>query len=185
MSEPFKFSLTEAEKAYLKDLVRLSIGSRLRAGGPVQPPDPPTDRLREHFGAFVTLKTRGRLRGCIGFIQGADELYKTVWNMAQCAAFEDPRFPPLSATEFADLEIEISILSPIEPCPDPECVEIGRHGLIVQRGLQRGLLLPQVPVECRWDRRQFLDQTCLKAGLPKGVWRDPRTELLWFEAEVF
>ncbi|WP_027175701.1 AmmeMemoRadiSam system protein A [Desulfovibrio aminophilus] len=186
MTEAFHFTLTDEEKIYLKDLVRLSIASRLTPGhGPDDPPAPPTDKLRERLGAFVTLSLDGRLRGCIGHIQGAGPLFRTVWDMAQAAAFQDPRFPPLTAGEFARLEVEISILSPLTPCPDPELVEVGRHGLLMRRGYQSGLLLPQVPVEWGWDRLKFLGQTCLKAGLPADAWKAEGTDIFWFEAEVF
>lgn len=182
----FRFELTDEEKSYLKELVIQSIRNGLGLpDAPSSPPDPPTDKLRESLGAFVTLKIGGRLRGCIGTIQGGGELYKTVWIRARSAAFEDPRFPSLTPEEFDNLEYEISILSPIEPCLDPEKVEIGRHGLIMSRGRQSGLLLPQVPVEWNWDRETFLAQTCAKAGLPRDAWQDPDTTILWFEAVVF
>ncbi len=144
----FRFALTDEEKSYLKDLVVRSVSFGLDpSDGPFGPPEPPTDKLRERLGAFVTLKLGGSLRGCIGNVQGSGELFRTVWNMARSAAFEDPRFPPLTEGEFPALEYEISILSPIEPCPDPERVEVGRHGLIMSRDGRSGLLLPQVPVE--------------------------------------
>lgn len=186
MPEEFRFALSDEEKAYLKGLVKLSIVSRLKPEeGPAEPPAPPTDKLGERLGAFVTLKRHGRLRGCIGNVRGTDELYKTVWAMARAAAFEDPRFPQLSLREFEDLEYEISILSPIEPCPDPKAVVVGRHGLIMSRGGRSGLLLPQVPVEWKWDRDTFLAQTCVKAGLAPEAWQGPGTAIFWFEAEVF
>jgi AmmeMemoRadiSam system protein A len=186
MPEAFRFALTDEEKAYLKDLVRLSIASRLNPkGGPGEPPAPPTDTLRKWLGAFVTLKKQGRLRGCIGNVQGTRELFRTVWDMARAAAFEDPRFPPLSPREFEELKIEISILSPIEPCPDVTRVVVGRHGLVMSRGGRSGLLLPQVPLEWKWGREQFLSQTCVKAGLAPEAWRSPDTAVFWFEAEVF
>ncbi|WP_432738368.1 AmmeMemoRadiSam system protein A [Maridesulfovibrio sp. FT414] len=185
MSDNFSFSLTQEEKSYLKDLVRLSIISRLRGDKDAAVPEPPTRHLAEEFGAFVTLNKHGHLRGCIGNIQGSGPLYKTIWRMARAAAFEDPRFPPVSLPEFDELEIEISILSPITVCTDVEKIEIGRHGLIMQRGMQSGLLLPQVAVDWKWDRKQFLAQTCNKAGMEPTAWQDPATNILWFEAEVF
>jgi AmmeMemoRadiSam system protein A len=182
----FRFDLTDEEKNYLRELVRLSIAGRLDPSvGLPGPPEPPTQTLREHLGAFVTLKLGGGLRGCIGHVQGSGELYHTVWNMARSAAFEDPRFPPLTPGEFEAVEYEISILGPIEPCPDPALVEVGRHGLIMSRDGRSGLLLPQVPVEWRWDRETFLAQTCVKAGLPRQAWQDPDTTILWYEAVVF
>jgi len=182
--EAFHFSLTQEEKDYLKNLVRLRIAGRL-AGRDVQVPQPPTDTLREPFGAFVTLSLRGRLRGCIGHIIGDKPLYETIGEMAEAAAFGDPRFPPLSRAEFDEVAVEISILSPLAPCPDPKLVEVGRHGLLLRRSGRSGLLLPQVPVEWGWDRETFLDQTCHKAGLEPGCWKNPETVIFWFEAEVF
>jgi uncharacterized protein len=183
--EQFHLSPTDADKAYLKKLVLLSITSALAGRNGATPPPPPSELTQRDLGAFVTLKRHGQLRGCIGNIVGQGPLYKTVWNMAQAAAFQDPRFTPLTEPELTGLEIEISILGPIEPCPDPELVEVGRHGLIMRQGARQGLLLPQVPVEWGWDRQQFLAQTCRKAGLPASAWRDPTTEMYWFEAEFF
>lgn len=183
--ERFSLSLTAEEKKFLKDLIMLSITSRLsgRDGEPPAPPD--SELLRRELGAFVTLKRQGQLRGCIGNIVGQGPLFRTVWNMARAAAFEDPRFAPLDQAELADLELEVSVLGPVQPCPYPERIEVGRHGLIVRQGQRQGLLLPQVPVEWGWDREQFLAQTCRKAGLPATAWRNASTQLFWFEAVVF
>lgn len=183
--EQFRFELNPEEKEYLKDLVKLSILRRLQ-GKSVQPlPEVPSERLLQPFGAFVTLKSQGQLRGCIGRIDAATPLQETIAQMAQAAACEDPRFPPLSLEEFQDIEIEISILSPIALCPDTNLIEIGRHGLLVRSGARSGLLLPQVPVEWGWDSGAFLQHTCRKAGLPSDSWQKESTEIFWFEAEVF
>ncbi|MDR3640818.1 MAG: AmmeMemoRadiSam system protein A [Humidesulfovibrio sp.] len=182
--ERFSLSPTDADKAYLKNLALLSITSRL-AGRGATPPPPSTELLERELGAFVTFKRDGQLRGCIGNIIGQGPLCQTVWDMAQAAAFQDPRFPPLTKAELEGLEIEISILGPIEPCPDPKLVVVGRHGLIMRQGARQGLLLPQVPMEWGWDREQFLAQTCRKAGLPATAWRDPATAIYWFEAVFF
>ena len=151
----FHFELTSEEKSYLRDLVEQSIKSKFSSDeAPSEPPEPPTEKLREELGAFVTLKLGGHLRGCIGNVQGAGELFSTVWNMARSAAFQDPRFPPLNPGEFDAIDFEISILSPITTCPDPEKVKIVRHGLIMSQGGQTGLLLPQVQIgraSC-WER---------------------------------
>lgn len=182
--DAFRFTLTEAEKDYLRTLVWQAIKDGL-AGARGATPEPPSDRLREKFGAFVTLKRHDRLRGCIGHVVGDRPLYLTVAHMARAAAFEDPRFAPLSKKELDGLTMEISVLSPLTPCPDPALVEVGRHGLLIRRGMRSGLLLPQVPAEWGWDRETFLDQTCVKAGLPPGSWREPGADLYWFEAEIF
>lgn len=185
MAAQFRFSLTDVEKQALKDLVRLSIASRLFPEQGIQLPCAPTGKLQEPLGAFVTLHLAGRLRGCIGHVVGDAPLWETIAEMAQAAAFQDPRFSPLRQEEFEGLELEISILSPLTRCPDPELVEVGRHGLLIRRGGHSGLLLPQVPLEWQWDREQFLAQTCRKAGLPLDAWRDPQAVTFWFEAEVF
>jgi len=178
----FQFALTQVEKDYLIELVRLSIRSRFDPG--VRLPAPISETLEKHCGAFVTLKRHGRLRGCIGHIVGDKPLRETVAEMAQAAAFNDPRFPPLTPDEFAELDVEISILSPLSRCQAMD-VKLGRHGLLVRRGEHSGLLLPQVAREYGWDRETFLTQTCLKAGLPPAAWQDQATEIFCFEAEVF
>jgi AmmeMemoRadiSam system protein A len=142
-----------------------------------------TGKLAAPGAAFVTLTTNRRLRGCIGYTEPVAPLYRVVQECAVAAATEDPRFPPVSASELPSLRIEISVLTPLAPIL-PEEVEVGRHGLMVTKGRMRGLLLPQVPVEMGWDREMFLDQTCVKAGLPPSAWRHGAT-LQGFTAEVF
>ena len=140
-------------------------------------------KLAAPGAAFVTLTKKGRLRGCIGFTEAVAPLFKAVQECAVAAATEDPRFPPVSPKELPSLRVEISVLTPLFPIR-PEEVEVGRHGLMVSQGRMRGLLLPQVPVEWGWDREVFLDETCLKAGLPPSAWRHGAT-LKAFTAEVF
>jgi AmmeMemoRadiSam system protein A len=145
---------------------------------------PLTGALAAKGGAFVTLHVKGDLRGCIGHIAADDLLGRVVPRCAIAACSEDPRFPPLAASELPALEIELSLLGPLEPINGPHDFEIGRHGLVVERGWRRGLLLPQVATEWSWDRETFLSQTCRKAGLPLDAWRKGAS--LWrFEAEVF
>ena len=143
----------------------------------------PAGKLAAPGAAFVTLKKKGRLRGCIGYTEPVAPLFKVVQECAVAAATEDPRFPPVSAGELSSIDLEISVLTPLAPIRAEE-VEVGRHGLMVSGGGRRGLLLPQVPVELGWDRETFLDQTCLKAGLPADAWRRGAT-LQAFTAEVF
>jgi AmmeMemoRadiSam system protein A len=145
-------------------------------------PDPPP-ALMEPRGAFVTLRKQGDLRGCIGHILTSAPLYKTVQECAVAAALADPRFSPVTPDESSFLHMEISVLStPAEIAP--EQIVIGEHGLIITEGRRRGLLLPQVPVTWNWDREQFLEETCIKAGLPADAWkRGARIEA--FTAEVF
>jgi len=144
---------------------------------------PPSPHLAEARGAFTTLYYRGALRGCVGYVFPVTSLYRTVAESARGAAFEDTRFPPVNRQEAPDLEVSLSILSVPEPIT-AEAVEVGRHGLLVSLGANRGLLLPQVPVEHGWDRVTFLEQTCRKAGLPANAWQTGAT-LKAFTAEVF
>jgi AmmeMemoRadiSam system protein A len=143
----------------------------------------PNAHLDEMRGAFVTLHLQGRLRGCIGYVVPQHSLYRTVAEAAQAAAFEDPRFQPVTADESGRLAVEISVLSVPQPIR-PEEVVTGLHGLIVTKGSRRGLLLPQVPVEWNWDRETFLSETCLKAGLAADAWMQG-IDLQAFNAEVF
>jgi len=134
-------------------------------------------------GVFVSLHVRGKLRGCIGVIDSRGTLGENLAHCSADAALHDPRFSPLRGEELDGLQIEVSLLSPILPIR-PDDVEIGRHGLLVERGSRRGLLLPQVATEHRLSREQFLAETCLKAGLPRDAWRDPQTNLCAFECVI-
>lgn len=144
---------------------------------------PPSDHLAEHRGAFTTLHLHGKLRGCIGYVFPTQSLYVTVAETARAAAFDDPRFHPMTREEAPELRIEISVLSTMTPIA-PEGIVVGKHGLVVMQGSRRGLLLPQVPVEWGWDRETFLSQTCMKAGLAPDAWLRG-AELHAFTAEVF
>ena len=143
----------------------------------------PTAHLAEPRGAFTTLHLEGELRGCIGFVLPIQSLYAAVAESASAAALDDPRFQPVTPAEAPHLKIGISVLSPLQPIR-PEEVVVGRHGLVVTQGNRCGLLLPQVPIEWKWDRETFLSQTCLKAGLPADAWQHG-AQLQGFTAEVF
>ncbi len=130
----------------------------------------PSGPLAEPRGAFVTLRKGDRLRGCIGYVEALKPLCLTVRECAMAAALQDPRFEPITPRELPSLHLEISVLSPLEEIT-PEQIDVGRHGLIISRGRQRGLLLPQVAVELNWDRERFLEETCIKAGLPPDDWK--------------
>ena len=143
----------------------------------------PSEHLAEPRGAFTTLHRDGKLRGCIGYVIPIHPLYRTIAETAAAAAFRDPRFRPVTLVELPKLQIEISVLSPMTAIA-PEDVEVGKHGLLVTYGSNRGLLLPQVAVEWNWDRETFLCETCRKAGLPPAAWQQGAT-LEAFTAEVF
>lgn len=183
-SEELTMELSAAEKKLLHDIARQSIAAGLQGQAP--PPLPQVSGvLQEPRGAFVTLHHRGRLRGCIGYIEAIKPLAQTVQEMALAAAFHDPRFPPLTAAEFQDIDIEISVLSPLRRLHNLEEIQVGRDGLYIRRGQRHGLLLPQVATEHHWDRDTFLQQTCLKAHLPPTAWQDPNTEIYVFTADIF
>ncbi|MDR3358940.1 MAG: AmmeMemoRadiSam system protein A [Desulfovibrio sp.] len=182
------FSLSEEDKQYLSRLARQSIQSafdKTPAAAPAPFDAAVNGSLRRNLGSFVTLSINHRLRGCIGTIMGSEPLYANVWRMARAAAFEDRRFPPLAPEEWAKADVAISVLDELTPCSAPDAVEVGRHGLVLQYGGRGGVFLPQVPVEQGWDRLTYLDQLCLKAGLPPGTWRKQEARLFWYEALVF
>ena len=176
--------LSNEERSELLKIARKAIQEKLE-GITWNPVEPLTERIAQVQGAFVTLHLQGMLRGCIGYIKGIKPLYLTIAEMARAAAFGDPRFQPLGADEFNRIDIEITVLSPLSRISDPESVEVGKHGLLVRKGGYQGLLLPQVPVEQGWDRKTFLDHTCMKAGMQQGCWKETETELFVFSGEVF
>jgi|SRR5271165_1346543 len=180
-AETCGYSATERE--LLLRLAHDSIQTALEGRGRELDLTPPSPHLAEPRGAFTTLHLQGKLRGCIGYILPVESLYKTVADTARAAAFEDPRFEPVTLADAPELKVEISVLSQPRPIP-PDELTVGRHGLIVSQGSHRGLLLPQVPTAWDWDRETFLAQTCLKAGLPPDAWQHG-AQLQGFTAEVF
>ncbi len=172
------------EQKYLLKLARASLVNFLKPGekfpAPMNSP-----ALQQKLGAFVTLHSGTELRGCTGYITSEKPLPETIKIMAVTAASKDPRFPPVSLPELPQIEIEISVLSPLKKIEKIEEIEIGRHGLLVSRPPVRGLLLPQVATELGWDRQTFVERTCWKAGLPSDAYRDADVELFVFTAQVF
>ncbi len=141
--------------------------------------------LNRSMGAFVTLHRKGELAGCIGNIEGRGALWKTIQEMAEAAAFRDPRFPAVRTDQVDQLQIEISALSPLRKIDDIEEIEVGKHGLYITSSYASGLLLPQVATERNWDRLTFLQHTCIKAGLPGDAWKKPDTSIYVFSADIF
>ena len=179
-----EFKLTGEDRQMLIKIARETLELYIREGE--RPPLPEVKgNLNQVTGAFVTLSKKGRLRGCIGNMIGQAPLIQTIQNMAIAASTEDPRFPRVEPEEIADIDIEISVLSPMKRVTDINEIEVGRHGIILGKGFSRGVLLPQVATEYGWDRETFLMQTCLKAGLSPDDWRDPETIIEIFSAEVF
>ena len=174
---------TEAQQRALVEIARDAVAEHVagRKGG-----TPRVEDLPEASGAFVTLKKKGELRGCIGTLECRAPLAEEVARVAVCAAREDPRFEPVRASELDEIDVEVSVLGPLEEIDpfDPAAIVVGVHGLVVERGYRRGLLLPQVATELNWDREAFLAHTCLKAGLPADAWRSG-AKVYRFAAEVF
>ncbi len=141
--------------------------------------------LNKQCGAFVTLHLKDALRGCIGNISSKKPLWRTIREMAKEAAFNDPRFYPLSKQESSKIDIEISVLSPLKKIDNIEEIIVGKHGLFLVQGRYQGLLLPQVATEYQWEKIEFLDHTCNKAGLPKGCWKEKDCDIYIFSANVF
>ena len=188
------FDLSLEEGIYLVRLARMTIETKLKSGANVRMDDAP-ERLWRPYGVFVTLNKLvnfgRRLRGCIGFPLPEKALVEAVASSALSAAFDDPRFRPVSLDEMDSILLEVSVLTPPEsigvdePEQYPRNIEIGKDGLIVSRGWSRGLLLPQVPVEWGWDSEEFLTQCCLKARLPPDAWLTKGVEISKFQAIVF
>ena len=176
-------SLAEREKQLLLQIAR----SALALGVANKPPlrDVPSEVfLQQPAGAFVTLHRRGRLRGCVGQLPGRDSLAAVVAHCACAAALDDSRFEPVTGAELSEIDIEVSVLSAPEDAK-LEAIEPGKHGLLVSRGMQRGVLLPQVASQFKWGAQRFLEETCVKAGLDRDAWKDPGTRVQAFTAEVF
>ncbi len=181
--------LNDTEKRTLLKVARSAVNTAVR-GTPRNEPEP-TENLRKEFGVFVTLHRYGDLRGCLGrFEADHTPLIDLVRIMAQESAMSDVRFRPVSSDELNELDIEISVLTPMRRVDSPEDVQVGKHGLYIvgsspMGGKRHGTLLPQVPVEQGWDRVTFLEHTSRKAGLPPDAWKKPETELYVYEAQVF
>jgi uncharacterized protein len=180
--------LTERQKKLLVKIARRAMSAAVERKSLVE--NVPEDHdLRQPGGAFVTLHLVGkhggsRLRGCIGQLPGQDPLIEVVAHCARLAALEDPRFPPVAPEELPEIQIEISVLS-LPQDITPQDIVPGKHGLLVSRGWERGVLLPQVATQFGWSGLRFLEETCVKAGLPPNAWNDPATRVQAFTAEVF
>jgi AmmeMemoRadiSam system protein A len=173
-----------ADRAAMLKMARDAIATRVKSARVTAEKSLESPALNTNAAAFVTLHRNGELRGCIGHLGTDQPLAQVIPHCAVAAATEDPRFPSVSADEVDRLDIEISVLTPLEPISGPGDIVIGRHGLVVEQGWHRGLLLPQVATEWNWDAETFVAQTCRKAGLPMDAWRRG-AKLFRFSAEVF
>lgn len=183
-SEEVSLSLNHTEQKDLLELAQNAVAHAVRHHTLYQPNPTGHNALDENRGVFVTLMKAGKLRGCVGYSVAAQPLYKAVRDTATLAALRDPRFPPVSEEELPQLHYEISVLSALSPVDDINQIEIGKHGLLVKNGSHEGLLLPQVPVEQRWDSTRFLQEICVKAGLSPDCWSHAETEIFRFTALV-
>ena len=175
--------LTPEDKRELLALARESIGDALH-NKPIGKKTLLLAGPQQHSGLFVTIRIDRQLRGCIGYIESVRPLSESVPDVAIKAALEDPRFPPLTSTELDRAILELSILSPLERVENVEEIQVGIHGVLLELGPNRGLLLPQVAIEYGWDLEGLLDAVAKKAGLPPSAWRDPQALIFVFTAEV-
>ena len=178
-----EYELSQSDKETLLRIARQSIETHLD-GRDIPEFDVP-DHLREPGAAFVTLERRGQLRGCIGHTVAVKPLFETVSYCGIQAAVADPRFPPVKAGEFDGLDIEISVLTPLQEVTSLDEIEVGRDGLMIHKGNNRGLLLPQVATEYGWNRTEFLEHTCRKAGLPRDAYKSAEATIYKFQAIIF
>jgi len=176
-------ALSEKDKEQLREIAKNAIESALF--GQKEIAVTLGENLKEKGGAFVTIKKKGDLRGCIGYIRAVFPVHQTVKEAAVQAAFHDPRFGPLTRNEWKDIEIEISVLTPMKMIASIEEIEVGTHGLYIEKGYESGLLLPQVATEYNWDRTTFLEHTCYKAGLQKDAWKGKGVNIYIFSADIF
>ncbi len=174
--------LDERDRSEILRIARATLREHLTTGY-LPPGAPHRPSLLQPAGAFVTLRVDGQLRGCMGRVDADKPLYLAVEELTVAAATRDPRFDPLRLEEIKQTRISVSILSAVEPAALDD-IEIGKHGIVITRGPRRGLLLPQVAVEHGFTREQFLDETCGKAGLPPGAWREAGTLLQRFTADI-
>ena len=183
--------LTKEDGDFLLKVARKAIENYLKNNTVIKTPEDIPSILREKMGVFVTIHERKDLRGCIGYPEPVKPLINAVIDSAISAATGDPRFPPMQLDELGMVDLELSVLTPPQrvqvkaPQEYLEKIVVGTDGLIMEKGFNKGLLLPQVPVEWGWDVKEFLTNTCLKAGLQPDCWYDDKVEVYKFQAEIF
>ena len=179
-----EFALTLQQKKTLLRIARATI-EKVTAGKPCPSFEFDDPLFREERGAFVTIHKNGDLRGCIGYVRAIKPLLETIIEMAEAAALHDPRFHAVQYDEVKELGIEISVLTPLRKIEQVDEIQVGVHGLMLENGFSSGLLLPQVATEYNWDRKTFLEHTCMTAGLDRDTWKDKNTKIYVFSADVF
>ena len=179
----YKSPLSEQQRQELLSLARRTVTDHVRYKRAPEP-DLQDPRLLANGATFVTINRRHQLRGCIGNIEPVMPLYRSVIRNAVAASSQDRRFPPMTSGELVDMEVEVTVLSPLEPLDDVKNVRIGMHGLLLVKGAYSSVFLPQVPVEQKWELKTYLEELCLKAGLPKDGWKDKDSRLFTFTADI-
>jgi MEMO1 family protein len=180
----YKSPLSEQQKQELLALARKTVRDYVKHKKNNPEPEMKDTRLLANGATFVTINRQHRLRGCIGNIQPVMPIYRSVIRNAVAASSQDPRFPPMAPEELADMDVEVTVLSPMEQLDDVKNILIGTHGLYLIKGQQSSVFLPQVPVEQGWDLSTYLEQLCFKAGLPKDAWKDTSARLFIFSADI-
>ena len=176
-------TLDDRDRKELLRIARATLREHLTTGY-LPPGSPHRKTLLQPSGAFVSISVGGELRGCMGRVEADKPLYLAVEELTVAASSRDPRFEPLRLEELKEARLSVSVLSSLTPATIDKIV-LGTHGVVITRGPRRGLLLPNVAIEQKWTAEQFLDETCGKAGLPPGAWRDADTQLAVFTADVF
>jgi uncharacterized protein len=183
--------ISEEEGEFLVKLARKTIETYIKEGKIMAVPDETPQNLRQDMGVFVTINSQNQLRGCIGYPEPVKPLVKATIDVAIGAATQDPRFPRVNINELADITVEVSVLTlpklleALKPSEYLEKISIGETGLIVEMGVYRGLLLPQVPIEWGWDVEEFLGNTCMKAGLSSNCWLQEGVKIYSFQSQIF
>ncbi len=183
MQKQMHKQLTANDKQLLLEIAREAIASYVQSGT-VPKRDVKSSALQDKVGCFVCIKINGMLRGCIGNFLSDKPLYQLVQEMAVAAAARDPRFYPMKVDDLKDFDLEISVLSPLHKISSIDEIEVGVHGLYLEKNFSRGVLLPQVATEYGWDRDTFISQTSVKAGLGKDDWKEG-ADIYTFSALVF
>ena len=181
-------ALTENDKHALASIARAALSAAVAGGKHFAPDDPGLPNLLEKRGCFVTLKTNNRLRGCLGCFTSEQPLYRTVAEYTRFSALDDPRFSGqrIREDELPAVAIDVSCLTPLAPCAEPENITLGMHGIYVRSGMRSGCFLPQVATETGWNVEEFWGHCCRdKAGLDWDAWRRPEVECMTFTADVF
>lgn len=183
MVQAVSIQFSEVEKEYLFSLVRqvLSATVEQREVSFDDIKQAPVGILHKKLGVFVTYTKKGALHGCIGFVEPIHPLWQAVAIMSYKAACRDTRFAPISPDELSEIDFEITVLGPLSPCLDLDQIEIGRHGLSLEYADKGAIFLPQVPVEQGWNVQDTLEELCIKAGLPLGIWKETGAKVSWYE----